>query len=152
LEVDPMYSWLMGKMIRLGYRQAIAGRPALLMVLAGDDVELVFPGHNTFAGTFGGKAAVAAWLDRYASLQPTFEISDVVVSGPPWAMRAAVRFHDSIGGDYSNDGMEHLLMRGGRLRRIEIFLDTETVSAWEDRHPEIAATARPPSPAVPMVG
>jgi hypothetical protein len=42
-------------------------------------------------------------------------------------------------------------MRGGRLRRIEVFLDTEAIGAGEGRHPEIAATAatRPEASPVP---
>lgn len=140
-----MYSWLVGRMIRRGYQQAIGGQPTMLLALAGDDVELVFPGANSFGGTFRGKAALAGWMRRFAALQPTFDISDVIVSGPPWALRVGVRFNDAIGDDYRNQGMEHLLVRRGRLRRVEVFCDTEVISAWERRHPEVATTA--PTPA-----
>lgn len=135
-----MYSWLVGKMIRRGYDQAVAGRPKLLLSLAADDVEFVFPGRSSFACRTTSKAEVSAWLARFASMQPDFKVHDVIVSGPPWNIRAAVRISDAIGDDYSNEGMEHLQVRWGRLRLVEVFLDTERISAWEARHPELVAS------------
>jgi ketosteroid isomerase-like protein len=134
-----VYAWLVLKLIRLGYAQVVAGRPQLFLRLAADDVEFVFPGDNSFAGSYRGKAQLGAWLERFASLQPKFTVHDVMVSGPPWNTRVAVRFSDAIGADYRNDGMEQLQLRWGRLHRVEVFLNTETIHAWEDRHPEIAA-------------
>lgn len=134
-----MYAWLVGRMIRRGYAQAVAGNPRLLMSMAADDVEFVFPGDSSFAATLHGKEPLAAWLERFASLRPQFHVQDVLVSGPPWNMRIGVRFRDAIGDDYSNEGMEYLRVRGTRLRRVEVFLNTETISAWEQRHPELVA-------------
>ena len=133
-----MYAWLVGRMIRTGYAQAVAGQPKMLMALAADDIEFAFPGHNSFAGALKGKADLVAWLARFASMQPEFRIHDVVVSGPPWNMRVAVRFSDAIGDDYRNEGVEYLRLRRGKLCRMEVFLDTERISAWESRHPELA--------------
>ncbi len=135
-----MYAWLVGRMIRSGYARAVAGQPRMLMTLAADDVEFVFPGQSSFAGRLGTKADLAKWMTRFASLHPEFRIDDVVVSGPPWNMRVAVRFHDAIGNDYRNDGMEYLRLQRGRLRRVEVFVDTERISAWESRHPELLAS------------
>ncbi|MBO0730432.1 MAG: nuclear transport factor 2 family protein [Acidimicrobiaceae bacterium] len=126
-------------MIRRGYAQAAAGNPRLLMSMAADDVEFVFPGHNSFAATLRGKEPLAAWLERFASLQPQFHVQDVLVSGPPWNMRIGVRFQDAIGEDYRNEGMEYLRVRGARVRSVEVFLDTEVISAWEQQHPELVA-------------
>jgi ketosteroid isomerase-like protein len=134
-----MYSWLVGRVIRLGYQQALAGQPRLLMTLAADDIEFVFPGQNSFAGTFRGKEPLAAWLRRFASLRPDFHVLDVVVGGSPWNMRIGVRFSDAIGDDYRNQGMEYLRVRRGRLQQLQVFCDTETISAWEERHPELVA-------------
>jgi ketosteroid isomerase-like protein len=134
-----MYAWLVGKMIRTGYAQAVAGDPKMLISLASDDIEFEFPGHNSFAGGLKGKADLVAWMARFASMRPQFHIHDVVVSGPPWNMRVAVRFSDAIGDDYRNEGVEYLRLRRGKLCRIEVFLDTERISGWESRHPELAA-------------
>lgn len=134
-----MYSWLVGRMIRRGYAQAVEGNPRLLMSMAADDVEFVFPGQNSFAGTLQGKEPLAAWMERFASFHPMFHIQDVLVSGPPWNMRIGVRFNDAIGEDYRNEGMEYLRVRGGRVRSVAVFADTERISAWEQRHPEMVA-------------
>ena len=134
-----MYAWLVGRMIRRGYAQAVAGDPGLLMSLAAEDVEFVFPGRNSFAGTFRGKEALATWMERFASLHPRFHVQDVLVSAPPWDMRIGVRFDDAIGDDYRNEGMEYLRVRGGRVRRVDVFEDTEAISGWERRHPELVA-------------
>jgi ketosteroid isomerase-like protein len=129
-------------MIRTGYAQAVAGRPRMLMALTADEVEFVFPGRNSFAGTVRGKAGLAAWLARFASMRPEFRVHDVVVSGAPWNMRVAVRFSDAIGDDYRNEGIEYLRLRRGKLFSIEVFLDTETISTWESRHPELEESVR----------
>ena len=134
-----MYSRLIGRLIRRTYREATAGNPRLVRLLSADDVEFVFPGHNSFAGSYRGKAAVLDWLERFASLQPRFTVHDVVASGPIWNLRVAMRFSDAIGEDYRNRGMEFVNIRWGKVRRIEVFLDTETIHAWETRHPELAS-------------
>jgi ketosteroid isomerase-like protein len=135
-----VYAWLVGRMLRTGYAQAVAGQPRMLMALAADDVEFVFPGRNSFAGRLRGKAELVTWLARFASLRPDFRVHDVIVSGAPWNMRVAVRFSDAIGDDYRNEGVEYLRLRRGKLRSIEVFADTERISAWESRHPELAAS------------
>jgi ketosteroid isomerase-like protein len=126
-------------MIRHGYQQAVGGQPQLLMTLASDDIEFLFPGQNSFAGVRRGKEPLMAWMRRFASLRPAFHIHDVVVSGPPWNMRIGVRFSDEIGEDYHNEGMEYLRVRRGRLQQVQVFCDTERISAWEERHPELVA-------------
>ena len=131
-----MYAWMVGKLIRFIYREAAAGRPRIVTALASPDVELHFPGANSFAGSFRGKTELRQWLARFGSASPTFTIHDVLVSGPPWNMRVALRFSDAIGEHYRNQGMEYLRLRRGRVSRIEVFLDTETISAWERGHPE----------------
>ena len=135
-----VYAWLIGRMIRTGYAQAVTGQLKMLMALAADDVEFVFPGRNSFAGKLRGKSELTTWMSRFASLRPDFRIHDVVVSGPPWNMRVAVRFSDAIDDDYRNEGVEYLRLRRGRLRSIEVFADTERISAWESRHPELVAS------------
>jgi ketosteroid isomerase-like protein len=135
-----MYAWIVGKVIRRTYREVTAGDPRMVRLLAADDIEFVFPGENSFGGTYRGKPAMLAWIDRFASLQPQLTVHDVVVSGPPWDMRVGMRFTDHIGEDYTNDGMEYVRIRWGKVRSIEVYLNTESISRWEQRHPELVAT------------
>src|SRR5579863_3872970 len=109
-----MYRWMVSKFVRLAYARAIAGDTRLLMRGAAPDVSFSFPGTSSFAASFTGREALLEWLSRFTSLQPTFEIEEVVVSGPPWNMTVALRFGDSIGTDYRNEGVEWLHVRGGR--------------------------------------
>lgn len=134
-----MYAWLVGKVIRRTYREVTAGNPRMVRWLAADDIEFVFPGDSSFAGRYRDKAAVLAWIDRFASLHPTLTVHDVVASGPPWDLRVAMRFTDAIGDDYRNEGMEYVRICWGKVRSIQVYLNTETISAWESRHPKLAA-------------
>src|SRR4051794_21407510 len=140
MEGDDVVAWLVKRVLRIVYRQVCEGRPALAGALASNDVEFVFPGDNSFAGTYRGKAALLTWLRRFGSLHPQFTIHQVTVGGLPWNLLVAMRFTDVIGDDYRNEGVELIRIRWGRVRRIQVFLDTERISAWEVRHPEVTSS------------
>lgn len=139
-----MYAWLVGLVLRAAYRGVVEGRLRLVGALAADDVEFDFPGTSSFAGRYRGKAELLGWLRRFGALQPQFTVHEVMVAGPPWSLRAAMRFTDAIGDDYHNTGMELLVIRWGRVRSVKVFLDTEVISAWESRHPEVGAAGATP--------
>ena len=126
-----MYRWTVARVLRLAYRRSFAGQDGLMMMATAPDVAFSFPGTSSFAATLVGRESLRGWLARFTALSPRFDIRDVVVSGPPWNMTAAVRFHDAIGADYENEGVEWLRIRWGRVRSLEVFLDTERVSSWE---------------------
>jgi ketosteroid isomerase-like protein len=134
-----MYSFVTGKVMRRVYRDISAGRFRFIGALTADDVTFVFPGDSSYGGTYHGKAELLAWLERFAAVHPRIEVLDVVASGAPWNMRVAVRFDDAIGEDYTNQAVEMLWIRWGKVCRIEAFLDTARITAWEARHPELAA-------------
>lgn len=131
-----MVAWLVRRLLKVVYRQVSEGRPLLVRALAADDVEFVFPGTSSFGGTYRTKAELLAWLDRFASLRPQFTVHEVTVGGWPWDLRATMRFTDAIGDDYSNEGVEAIRIRWGRVSRIQVFLDTQRIAAWEQRHPQ----------------
>jgi ketosteroid isomerase-like protein len=135
-----MYRWTVGQFLRLVYRRAFAGQDDLMMMAAAPDVTFCFPGSSSFAANLVGRESLREWLAGFTALNPTFDIRDVVVSGPPWNTTVAVRFRDTIGSDYQNEGVEWLRIRWGKVRSLEVFLDTERVSAWEARHPEVAGS------------
>jgi ketosteroid isomerase-like protein len=134
-----VYSFLAGKLMRRAYREITSGHFGLVSLLAADDVTFICPGNSSFGGTHHGKAATLAWLKRFAALHPRIEVIDVTASGPPWNTRIAVRLNDAIGEDYTNQVLEMLWIRWGKLRRLEVFLDTARLTSWEARHPELAA-------------
>ena len=132
-----MYRWIVGRIARRLIAQTVAGNPTWTLRMADEGVHFVFPGDSSFAADTRDKPSLASWLDRFASLRPDYELEDVLVAGPPWNTRVAMRFHDRIGADYENDGMHYLKMRWGKLVYDRVFLDTQTVAAWETRHPEL---------------
>jgi ketosteroid isomerase-like protein len=136
-----MYRWTVAAVVRVIYRRAFAGDDRLMMRATAPDVSFRFPGTSSFGASLEGREALRGWLARLSALSPTFEVDDVVVSGPPWNMTVAVRFHDGIDADYENEGAEWLHLRWGKLRSLEVFLDTERISTWEHDHPGLIKTS-----------
>jgi ketosteroid isomerase-like protein len=122
-----MHAWLVGRVVRGLYRKMLDGQPDAVLKTAAPDVTLVVPGSSEFAGTIQGKAAYESWLRGFLALKPSMDIHDVVVSGGPWNTRVVVRHTESVG-DYRSECVDYLQMRWGKLRRQEIFLDTERLA------------------------
>lgn len=136
-----MRRWIMRKVFTYMTAKFAEGDCDLVLKLMADDVHFVFPGSSVFAEDITGKPGVERWLRRFVAMRPRYEILDVMVSGPPWRTRAGVRMRDQIGTDYSNEGMHYLLMRWGKVYYDRVFIDTEAVSEFEQRHPELAAAS-----------
>jgi ketosteroid isomerase-like protein len=138
-----MYSWIVGRVFRVLIGRLNGGDVSPIVRMFAADAHLVFPGDSSFGGDHRGKAEVEAWFTRFAALRPSFVIHDVTVAGPPWNMRASVRFSDRIpvsGGesDYANEGVLYLRMRWGRVIEERAYLDTQKVAEL-DRRLEAAA-------------
>lgn len=134
-----MYRWIVARLTRRAVLGGVSGRTALATRMMADDIAFEFPGSSSFAASTRSKTELAAWLARLAALEPAYLVKDVVVTGPPWNTRIAVRLSDAIGDDYTNEGMQYLRMRWGKVLSDEVFLDTEKVAQLEQRHPEIVA-------------
>jgi ketosteroid isomerase-like protein len=132
-----VYSWLVGRAVRLLVGRLNAGDVRAITRTFADDAVLVFPGSSSFAGEHRGKPAIEAWLDRFIGLRPSLVVHDVAVAGPPWNMRVTFRFSDRIqipgGGEYQNEGMEYLRIRRGRTTEQRVYLDTEKVADLDAR-------------------
>lgn len=126
-------------LVRLLVRRMLRGDVDALLLFFADDAELTFPGRSSFGGTFRGKAAVRAWLQRFVSMKPVYIVREVTVSGPLWAMRVNYHVSDRIGEHYANEAIVQLHFRWLKARRMRVYLDTEAVSAWEHAHPEETA-------------
>jgi hypothetical protein len=94
-----------------------------------------------------GIAEGTASAQRFVDERIQSEIDDVLVNGPPWNTRIALRIHDYISdpdGDpdvYNNRVVAMLDVRWGRLVRWEDDEDTERVTAWDRRHKAEDVTA-----------
>lgn len=127
-----MYSWIVGRVVRRLFARLSAGDPEPVLRAFAPGARLVFPGDSSFATDTRDRAEIEAWFRRFVSFGPNFEVHDVVVSGPPWNMRAGVRFTDRMtppgGGSYENDGMQYLRLRWGRVTEDRVHLDTQLVA------------------------
>jgi ketosteroid isomerase-like protein len=145
-----MYKATVRALIRHGVRRLNEGDPTFLLRLAGPDAELAFPGDNSWASMFRpvvkgrechvthrGLDECRAFADRFVANHIQFEIEDILVNGPPWHMRVALRVHDYVAGPpgepdvYNNRAVAFLDLRWFKLVRWEDYEDCERVGAWD---------------------
>jgi len=145
-----MYKAMVRTLVRHSISRLNEGDASLLLRLASPDAELAFPGDNSWATmhrpvrkgrdrhvTHQGIDECRTFAQRFVSEGIQFEIEDILVNGPPWNLRLAVRAHDFItsptGVDdvYNNRAVLFLELRWGRLVRWEDYEDTERVAAWD---------------------
>ncbi len=153
-----MYKATVRALVRRGLRELNAGRPEFLLRLAHPDAELAFPGENSWATMFRpvvkdrtchpshqGIDECRALADRFVAEGVQLAVEDILVNGPPWRTRVAIRVVSYVpgpGGDgdeYCNRAVAYLDLRWGRVVSWEDYEDTERVAAWD--------VARSPVPA-----
>jgi ketosteroid isomerase-like protein len=150
-----MYKAAVRTLIRRNSRELNEGRYHRALAMFGPDAELTFPGDNTWSRqhrpvqlgraahpTHRGRAEIEAFLRRYVDHGIQMEVEDILVNGPPWNTRAAVRVHHWIPGPdgsdrYSNRAVLMVRTAWGRIRSQEDYEDTERVSAFDASHPEV---------------
>ncbi len=161
-------------LIRAGVRTAIRrlnnGDAGLLLAMAADDIQFAFPGHNSWATMFRtqqkgrhfhpthlGKHEAAAFAQRFVDAGLHVDIEDILVNGPPWKTRVAIRARDhnapsqpGQAGAYNNRFIDYLDIRWGRIHRFEVYEDTERTAEWD--HDLAADTTIKTSPAGPAEG
>lgn len=87
--------------------------------------------------THRGVSEAVAFADRFVAEGIQFQIEDILVNGPPWNTRVAVRVRGFVPATngrpdvYNNRAVLFLELRWGRLTRWEDYEDTERVSAWD---------------------
>ena len=144
-----MYKATIRALLRRSIDQLNRGDYSTMLKMASGDFELAFPGDNSWATMFRpqvkgrgrhvthrGVAEASAFADRFVERGVQFEIEDILVNGPPWNTRIAVRAHDYLPGadgsdEYSNRAVLFLELSWGRLVRWEDYEDTERVAAWD---------------------
>jgi ketosteroid isomerase-like protein len=131
-----MYRWLVRSLVPPVLIRITRGRTWLVRAAFRSDAEFVFPGEHSWAADYRSRPQIEAWLRDFAAMRPHYEVLDIVVGGPPWHTRIAIRFRDTIEPGYTNEGMHWMLMRWGRVVHERVFLDTQRVDAWETEHPE----------------
>ena len=143
-----MYKAAVRMLIRRNIRALNEGRYQPALAMFARDAELTFPGDNTWSrqhrspepgrvafATHRGHDEIEAFLRRYVDHHIHMEVEDILVNGPPWNTRAAVRVHHSISGPdgdlYSNRAVLMVRTSWGKIRSQEDYEDTERVSAFD---------------------
>lgn len=145
-----MYKASIRALLRHGVNKLNDGDYSLLLKMASPDFELAFPGENSWATMFRpqqrgrerhvthrGIDEAVAFADRFVAEGIQFEIEDILVNGPPWNTRIALRVRDFVPGTdqeadvYNNRVVLFLELRWGRLIRWEDYEDTERAAAWD---------------------
>jgi ketosteroid isomerase-like protein len=143
-------SWLSTKLVNFVFRRLRAGDPRLALVLYSDDVEMRFPGRNSWSGEFHGKEELRAWLARFVEAGIQIFADEVVAAGPPWRTTLCIRGHDYVRlpqGEivYENRYVLWARLRWGRIAEEETYEDTEkplALDAWLEQRtpPPVLAT------------
>ncbi len=144
-----MYKATVRALLRHSINKLNQGEVGLLLKLAAPDASIAFPGANSWASmyhavstgrqrhdTHRGIKECEGFADRFVTEGIQFVIEDILVNGPPWNTRVALRVHNFIAGadgvdEYNNRAIAFLEIRWGKLRRWEDYEDTERVAAWD---------------------
>lgn len=144
-----MYKSSIRALLRRSVKQLNAGDPSLLMRMAAPDMLLAFPGDNSWAtmfrpvvkgreqhATHRGVDECMGFAQRFVDRGIQFVVEDVLVNGPPWNTRIAIRVHVFIPGAdghdvYNNRATAFLETRWGRLVAWEDYEDTQRVAALD---------------------
>ena len=144
-----MYKASVRAILRHSVKKLNAGNPSLLLKLVAPDVQLSFPGDNSWSTmyrpvakgreqhiTHNGVDECMGFAQRFVDRGIQFVIEDILVNGPPWKTRIALRVHVFIPGadgpdTYNNRAVAFLEARWGRLVGWEDYEDTERVAALD---------------------
>jgi ketosteroid isomerase-like protein len=146
-----MYKTAIRALMRRNIDRLNRGDASSLLKLAAPDVAICFPGDNSWSTMFrpavrsrarhvthAGIDECRVFAARFVQHGVQFRIEDILVNGPPWNTRIALRVQsfvpaaDGVGSDeYANRAMALLEVRWGRLVAWEDYEDTERVAAWD---------------------
>jgi ketosteroid isomerase-like protein len=132
-----MLSWLTKQLISWVMARTRGGDIGPTLMLDHDKVRFVFPGSNSWSGTFVGKPEHRRWLERLVRVGVKTEPDEVAVSGFPWKMTVAIRgrsWWDSRAGEriYDNHFVIWGHLKWGKLHDYEVYEDTEKAQALDD--------------------
>lgn len=147
-----MYKAAVRWMIRHSIAKLNGGDYGPSLAMYADDGTLSFPGDNVWANqhrptvkgrevwtTHRGRKEIEAFLAGYVATGMQMVVEDILVNGPPWNTRAAVRVHHWVPGEdgdrYNNRAVLFVNTSWGKIHRHEDYEDTERAAAAFDAIP-----------------
>ena len=154
-----MYKYAVRTMIRRSIDALNDGRIEPTLKVFAADATLTFPGDNTWSRMFrtpgrqrqavvthSGRDEIEAFLRRYVAHGIRMEVEDILVNGPPWRTRVAVRCHvwipdpgPAAADRYSNRAVLMATVVWGKIVAQEDYEDPTRVAAYEAAFPELVA-------------
>jgi ketosteroid isomerase-like protein len=146
-----LYKAAVGMLIRRNIRALNDGNYGPAFAMFDERAELTFPGDNSWARQFRvpqsgreafpthrGRAEIETFLRTYVDNRIQMEVEDILVNGPPWNTRVAVRVHDWIQGSdgrdiYANRAVLMVRTSWGRIQSQEDYEDSERAAALDRR-------------------
>jgi ketosteroid isomerase-like protein len=144
-----MYKAAVRLMIKRNIARANSGDFSSTMKMFAKDATLSFPGDNSWSNMFRptqvgreafvthrGKDELKRFLQRYVDEKIQMVVDDILVNGPPWNTRVAIRVHHwVIGVDgtdvYTNRAVLFVSTRWGKIISQEDYEDTERIAAYD---------------------
>ena len=129
-----MYHAIVKRNARRTYAAMSRGNYEAVVRSFADDAVLFFAGDHALGGTYRGRDAIRGWFERLHACFPdlSFEPETIVVDGFPWNTHVATRFRVTAtlpgGAPYSNEGMQYLRIRWGRLIEDRVYEDTQVLA------------------------
>jgi ketosteroid isomerase-like protein len=142
-----VHSWLAKKLTSYVMSRTRTGDVGPTLKLDAPDVELTFPGQNSWSGVFRGKHEVERWLRRFAAVGIQIYPDEVVAKGFPWDTTICIRGHDllrSPDGEliYENRYVIWGHASWGKFKHYEVYEDTHKANQFDDylsqHRPELA--------------
>jgi ketosteroid isomerase-like protein len=140
-----MLSWLGKRLIAHNMKKASEGELEPTLKLDAEDVRFRFPGNNSWAGEYKGKAELEPWLRRFADVGLQISPDEVVLKGFPWNQTICIRGRDHLDSPDGKRVYENRYVIWGRiswglLRDYEVYEDTERSRALDEH---LASTGDP---------
>lgn len=144
-----MYKFAVRWMIKRNIEQVNSGDFSSAMARFANQATLSFPGDNTWSNmirpthvgreafvTHRGKDELKRFLQRYVDEKIHMVVDDILVNGPPWNTRVAVRVHSWVTGAdgtdiYTNRAVLFVNTKWGKIIAQEDYEDTERVAAYD---------------------
>jgi ketosteroid isomerase-like protein len=136
-------------MVKRAVAKLSAGDDKMVLLMLAKDATLSFPGQNSWSDQFRpvvagrevhvthrDKGEFEVFLQRFVAAGIHMEIEDILVNGPPWNTRVAIRAHVWAAGPdgtdiYTNRAVLFATSRWGRIHTQEDYEDTERAAAFD---------------------
>jgi ketosteroid isomerase-like protein len=128
-----MYAQIVRAQVKSIFERINAGDYAAMVDGLAPTFSYTFHGDHALGGRRTSRDAMVAWWERTLRLLPEtrFDVQDVVVNGPPWKTRVAVRSFVSgalpDGTRYENTVFQFISLVWGRVTSIETVEDLQVL-------------------------